>query len=189
MPEAALQHLAERLAAGSVPAAEGVQLAELALPVKINLRGDPADAAFRRGVQSVLGLEPPAQANTFTRCGEVRCMWLGPDEWLIVAAAGKAEELAGRLCTALAGQHVSVVQVSSAYAALQLTGKRAREVLATACPLDLPPRAFRPGHCAHSHFAPPRALVALESDAPLFHLPVRRPFAAYLSDRLLVAIR
>ena len=189
MPESALQHLVERFAAGSIAGPQGVELAEIALPVKINLRGDPSDAAFRQGVHTALGLEPPVEANTFTRNGEVRCLWLGPDEWLIVAAAGTAEDLAARLCAALAGQHVSVVDVSAAYAALQLAGPRAREVLAKACPLDLHPRTFRHGHCAQSTFARTQAIVALEDDAPVFHLFVRRSLAAYLAEWLLDAMR
>ena len=189
MPDSVLQHLAERLAAGSIAGAEGVQLSELALPAMINLRGDPTEAAFRRGVQSALGLEPGIQANTFTRNATMRCLWLGPDEWLIVAAAGTAEDLAARLCAALAGQHVSVVDISAAYASLQLAGQRAREVLAKACPLDLHPRTFRSGHCAQSNFARTQAIVALEDDAPVFHLYVRRSLAAYLAEWLLDAMR
>ena len=186
-PESALAHLAERLAAGSVPGAEGVELAEIALPVKVNLRGDPGDAAFRRAVASALGLEPPVAANTSTRAGPTRCFWLGPDEWFVVAARS-GEDLAARLRAALAGQHVSVVDVGAAYVALQLTGPRAREVLAKACPLDLHPRAFHLGYCAQSNFARTQALVALEDEAPVFHLFVRRSFAGYLADWLLDAM-
>lgn len=188
MPEGAFQHLAERLASGSVPGTDGVQLSEIALPAQINLRGDAGEAAFRRGVQSDFGLELAIQANTFTRNGALRCLWLGPDEWLIVDPKGSAEDLVGRLHGALAGQHVSVIDVTAAHAVLRLTGKHAREVLAKACPLDLHPRAFRPGQCAQSNFARTQAIIALDDDAPLFHLFVRRSFAEYLAQWLLDAM-
>ncbi len=187
MPERALQHLAERLAAGSVPGAEGVQLAEIALPVKVNLRGDAGDAAFRRAVESVVGLGPPVAANTFVRAGETRCFWLGPDEWLIVAPES-AGDLARRLRAALTDQHASVVDLGAANVTLRLTGARSREVLAKACPLDFHPRAFRPGRCAQSNFARTQALVALEDETPVFDLFVRRSFATYLADWLLDAM-
>ena len=188
MPESALQHLAERLASGSIAGAEGVQLAEIALPAQINLRGDAGDAAFGDGVRSALDVELAVQANTFTRNGALRCLWLGPDEWLIVGPSGSAEDLVGRLHAALAGQHVSVIDVTAAHALLRLTGERAREVLAKACPLDLHPRAFRPGQCAQSNFARTQAIIALEDDAPVFHLFVRRSFAVYLAQWLLDAM-
>jgi sarcosine oxidase subunit gamma len=189
VPEAALQHLAERLTAGSVAGPTGVELAEAAFAVKLNLRGNVGDEAFRRGVQSALGLEPAVQANTFTRKEEVRCLWLGPDEWLIVATPASAGDLAGRLRAALAGQHVSVVDVAAAYTVLRMAGERSREVLSKACSLDLHPRSFRPGDCAQSNFARTQAIVALEDETPVFHLFVRRSLAQYLAEWLLDAMR
>ena len=55
--------------------------------------------------------------------------------------------------------------------------------------LDLHPRSFRPGDCAQSNFARTQAIVALEDEAPLFHLFVRRSLAPYLAEWLLDAMR
>jgi sarcosine oxidase, subunit gamma len=183
MAESPLQRMADALAAHS---SGSVELCELPLLVKVNLRGDAADVRFRDGVRSVLAVEPPAVSNTFTASGESRCLWLGPDEWLATSAA---EDIAQRLVAALGGQHASVVDVSASYAALQLSGPRARDVLAKACTLDLHPRAFRAGRCAQTNFARTQGMLALEDDRPVFRLFVRRSLAGYLAEWLLDAMR
>ncbi|HXV08570.1 MAG TPA: sarcosine oxidase subunit gamma family protein [Burkholderiales bacterium] len=187
MPESALGRRADRLVAGSVPGA--VTLAEIPFLAKIGLRGDPADARFRDAARSALELDLALQPNTFTRRDALRCLWLGPDEWLVVGPAGAVVELSGRLEAALQGRHAAIVDLSAAHAAFELRGERAREVLAKACSLDLHPRAFRPGQCAQSNFARTQAVLALEDDAPAFRLFVRRSFALYLADWLLDAMR
>jgi sarcosine oxidase, subunit gamma len=185
MVESALQPVADALAAGS---SHSVELRELPLLAKINLRGDAADARFRDGVRRVIGVDPPAASNTFTRSGEFRCLWLGPDEWLAVGPAGTAQDLAQRLASALAGQHAAVVDVSASYATLQLSGARAREVLAKACTLDLHQRAFRAGQCAQTNVARTQGILALEDEQPVFRLFVRRSLAGYLAEWLLDAM-
>jgi sarcosine oxidase subunit gamma len=182
-----LAYLTQQLAAGL--GSEGVRIAELAAEAYVNLRGDPVDGRLSQGVQTVLAVALPAQPNTFTAGGPHRCIWLGPDEWLLSGEASIGEELTNRVALALTGQPVSLIDVSAAYATLQLTGPRSREVLAKACSLDFHERAFRPGQCAQSNFARTQALVTLESDAPVFRLIVRRSFAPYLAEWLLDAMR
>ena len=102
MPESALGRWADRLAAGGVPGA--VALAEIPFLAKIGLRGDPREARFRDGVRGALELDLALDPNTFTRRDPLRCLWLGPDEWLVTGPAGTAAELGGRLGAALQGQ-------------------------------------------------------------------------------------
>ncbi len=181
-----LQHLARHLSEAS-SAENAVTLEEIRFPVAINLRGDGSDARFRAGVRNATGSEPPTVANTFTQNGANRCLWLGPDEWLVTNDTG--ERIEADLAAALAGQAACIVEVSAGYATLRLGGGRAREVLSTACPLDLHPRAFRVGQCAQSIFARTQVIVALEDERPLFRLLVRRSFAAYVAEWLLDAMR
>jgi sarcosine oxidase subunit gamma len=180
----ALAHMAARLAAGS-SGEQGVVLEEVALESILNLRGAPDDARFRDAVRAVIDAELPLEANTFSRAGALRVLWLGPDEWLI---AGGWPDAARRLTAAVAEFHASVTDLGAAYAVLELRGRRACEVLAKACPLDLHPRAFRPGQCAQSILARTQGIVMLEDDAPVFRLFVRRSFAGYLAEWLLDAM-
>jgi sarcosine oxidase, subunit gamma len=183
-----LQHMARQLAEGS-SGEDGVVLEEIRISAAINLRGDCGDARFRQGVIEATRIEPPALPNTFTHGSACRCLWLGPDEWLLLSDAADPDRLEAALSATLAGQAVSVIDVGAGYAALGLSGPRAREVLAKACPLDFHPRAFRVGQCAQSVFARSHAIVALEDERPLFRLLVKRSFAAYLAEWLLDAMR
>ena len=81
----------------------------------------------------------------------------------------------------------SVVELGSGQTTIEISGPRAREVIAKGCPLDLHPRKFEPGRCAQSRLA--RSLVTLvQVDAtPTFELIVRRSFADYLWQWLLDA--
>jgi sarcosine oxidase subunit gamma len=184
-----LEHLAGELAEASVPGPDGVQIRELPLRVQIDLRGDLGDPRFCDGVREALGVAPALAPNTFTRASGVQCLWLGPDEWLIVAEPGPDAQPLARLEAALQDQRVSVVDVSASRTILELTGKRAREVLAKACPLDFHPRAFRAGQCAQSNLARTQGLIALEDDAPVFRVFVRSSYAVYLAQWLLDAMR
>ena len=68
----------------------------------LNLRGNPADTAFLAAVEQTLGVQPPVTACTTVAQGELRLVWSGPDEWLLVAPHGQETALAARLCAALA---------------------------------------------------------------------------------------
>jgi sarcosine oxidase subunit gamma len=184
-----LHHLVRELAAGSVPGAEGVQIAEVPLLAQVSLRGDPDDPRLPGAVRSALDLELAVLPNTFTRLGSMRCYWLGPDEWLVVAEPGLQTDLAHRLGARLHGQHASALDVSASRTTIELRGRRSREVLAKACSLDLHPRVFGPGRCAQTNVARTQALLALEDELPVFRLFVRSSFAVYLAQWLLDDVR
>jgi sarcosine oxidase subunit gamma len=184
-----LEHMTGELAAGSVPGPDGVTLTEVRFARLINLRGDAGDPRFRQATGGVLGFDLPLQPNRFLRRGQRSCLWLGPDERLVVDEADAGADPSDRFGIALAGLHASIMDLSAAYAALDLAGVKAPEVLAKGCPLDLHPREFRPGHCAQSNLARTQAIVALEDEAPSFRVYVRRSLAEYLAQWLLDAMR
>ena len=175
-------HLAAR-AVATPPDDAGVTLAEPARRGLVGLRG-PADAGFRDAAQRILGLALPTEPNSTAASAGVTAFWLGPDEWLIAAAAARAAGLAAGLREALAGRHHAVLDLSSARATIAVAGAHARDVLAKGCPLDLHPRAFTPGACAQSHYAKAAVLLYQADDTPSYELTTSRSFAEYLWLRL-----
>jgi len=163
--------------------ADPTVLRELPPPLLLNLRGDAGADAFRSAVADVLGVAPPAEPSTVAASGNIDVLWLGPDEWLVVAPA-EDSGLADRLDAALAGLHHSVIDVSQGRVALELEGADARVVLAQAASLDLRPRAFGPGRSAQTPLA--RIPVILQArDAPArLRIFVRASFAPYLTEWL-----
>lgn len=154
----------------------------------LNLRLNPHLGQALAAAEQVLGQPAPPAANTFT-AGEHEVYWLGPDEWLIVTGAERASGLGGELAEALAGFHAAVNDVSGGAVKLLVSGALARTVLAKGCPLDLHPRAFAPGQCAHTGLGRAAVLLAAAGDPSTFAIVVRRSFSDYVLRWLANAAR
>ena len=144
----------------------------------LNLRGSPADKAFRKAAESTLGMALPVEPNTFSD-GDRRIYWLGPDEWLVVLPESAAT-LANDLSAALSGMHAAVNDVSGGYIAIQLAGSQSRDLFAKGCTLDFHPDVFGIGMCAQSGLGKAAVLFGMLDDEPTFEVIVRRSFAEYL---------
>ena len=134
-------------------------LTEQPLSGKLNLRGNPRDAAFLGAVEQTL-VALPAQANTVTRRQSIMASWLGPDEWLITTPLDQVANHAAQLRSALA------------------------QILATATPLDLRAHAFAPGQCAQTRLGHAGILLWAIDDTPTYDIQIRWSFAQYLFDLL-----
>src|SRR5215510_14452950 len=80
--------------------------------MQINIRGVSGESAFVDAVKTASGLDIPEKANRFTVSGDHACLWLGPNEWLIVGPGDRTSAFAAELRNALVGQHAAVVDVS-----------------------------------------------------------------------------
>lgn len=182
----ALDHLGLAARAHGDKGAAGVLLAERRFLAKLNLRGDANDRGFMGGVASVLdGFEPRIIANAAVRTAKFDLLWLGPDEWLVVAQDGAEADLESHLGAAVAPHGGTVTDVSESRATIVVSGPNARDVLAKGCPLDLHPRAFAAGTCAQSLVAKVGVIVhrtdsGAAGEPARFELHVLRSFADYL---------
>ncbi len=167
-------------AAGERAVDPGAQLTICGDLGHINLRGDPDNTKFVSAVEQLLGQSLPVAPNTVS-VGTHRAFWLGPDEWLVVTAAGQATTTTERLHEATSEFHAAVNNISGGQIAMRLQGSAARAVLAKGCTLDLHPSVFPVGACAQSGLAKAGVLLGLLDDAPTFMIVVRRSFSDYLS--------
>jgi sarcosine oxidase subunit gamma len=159
----------------------GVVISERPFLGHLNLRGDPSDGAFVSGVERALGLALPVEPNTVSYGDGKQALWLGPDEWLIVTPKDEQSAVAVALVEALSGVFSSVTDITGGQTLITLSGKRARDVLAKGCSLDLHPRAFGEGQCAQTLVAGVGVTLLWASPEPSFDLIVRRSFAEYLA--------
>jgi len=137
-------------------------------------------AAVRATAAQALALQLPANACRAMPDGERAALWLGPDEWLLIAREGSAASLAAALSDALAALPHSLVDVSHRQIALALDGPQAATLLAAGCPLDLDPRAFPVNMCTRTVLG--KAEVVLwRTGTQRFRVEVWRSFAAYVS--------
>ena len=157
----------------------GVVISERPFLGHLNLRGDPAAAAFTSAAGAVLGLALPTEPNTTAEAGGLLALWLGPDEWLVVTPPDAQAALRQSLEAALDGMHVSITDGTGGQTVITLGGPNARDVLAKGCPLDLHPAVFRPGDCAQTLLAKANVTLRCVDDTPSYELIVRRSFTDY----------
>ncbi|WP_247422175.1 sarcosine oxidase subunit gamma [Ralstonia pseudosolanacearum] len=170
---------AELLRTWQARAPEAFMLRERPFLDIVNVRGELTDPAFLTAFERVIGCRPPAAPNTVARSAEYDVLWLGPDEWLVRSRGPvRAGVLEAKLAQAVQGSYAAAVDVGSGYTVVEISGKRARDVLTRGCPLDLHPRAFKPGQCAQSHyFKASIVLIPIGNDT--YEIVVRRSFADY----------
>lgn len=181
-----LGHLADVMSAASD--ARLAELRELPYLAQIDLRLDPASAAASAAAAALRIDTLPTEPNTVVSgSGDLHVLWLGPDEWLIVALPDSETELCETLEVA-ASDRDSVVDISANRTTIELTGPAARDVLACVCPLDLHPRVFGPGQCAQTLLAKAQVIIHQVDERPTYRLLVRHSFAEYATDWLLDAI-
>ncbi|MCU1500519.1 MAG: sarcosine oxidase subunit gamma [Acidimicrobiales bacterium] len=146
-----------------------------------------ADEPGRTAIGERLGIALPPTPNTWT-IGEPSALWLGPDEWLIVGRPGVQDTLEPGIADALTSTVGAVVDVTDQRTVLELSGPRARDVLAGACAIDLHPRMFGPGDCVQTLLAQTGVILAQRLATPTFWIFVRRSFADHLALWLLDAM-
>ena len=148
------------------------------------LRGEAGQLAPLAGA---FGVAPPAAPLTSAQANGRSALWLGPDEWLLIAEA-QAEGIEGTIEAALDGVFHSLVDISHRQGAVSLEGPRAREALNFGVALDLDLAAFPIGMAAKTLFV--KAEITLwRQGEQLWRLEFARSFARYLRDLLLEASR
>jgi sarcosine oxidase subunit alpha len=165
------------LAGAELPTA----IRELALDHHSDVRADPSDGSLMARLEAAAGVPFPLTANTFTTNpdGSRSAVWLGPDEWLVIATDRSIEQDL-RAATADHG----VVDVSGARTSIEITGANARGTLEHGCSIDLDRRAFGTGSAAQTIVGRCGVLLLCVSDAPTYRLLVRPSFARSLATWL-----
>lgn len=102
------------------------------------LRCDPREAPL---AGAAFGIALPLARGQTVEAGPRAALWLGPDEWLLLAEPG-ADLAAVPNLAAIAH---SLVDLSDAQVALVLHGPGAARLLSAGCPLDLHGAAFPAG--------------------------------------------
>jgi sarcosine oxidase subunit gamma len=145
-------------------------------------------AAARDAAGRAFGVELPGQACRAHAEQDRAALWLGPDEWLLLAQAGEERTILAALEGALAGLPHSLVDVTHRQVALSVGGPAARDLLASGCALDLDPEAYPVGMCTRTLLAKAEVVLWRRS-AEEYHLEVGRSFSGYVLGWLREALR
>jgi sarcosine oxidase subunit gamma len=157
--------------------------------------GPPAARFILRGGEAVrvacgmvFGAEPPSELGPASESGGRAALWLGPDEWLLIADSADAAAIGDVLESVLEGTAHSLVDVSHRQIGLIASGPAAARVLNAGCPLDLDLKAFPVGFATRTVFAKGEIVLWRRAETT-FHVEVWRSFAPYLAASLAEAAR
>lgn len=165
-------------------------LAELSLPSKsgVAVVTDPGAATrfVYRGAAGAFpmsfGVALPTAPMRAQVAGSRAALWLGPDEWLLLAP--DAEATPGiSLAAELAGQPASLVDVGHRQIGLVVAGPRAADLINSGCPLDLDLAAFPVGMCTRTILAKVELVLWRTAD-DTFRIEVARSLAPYVIELL-----
>jgi len=142
----------------------------------------------RPACSAAFGAELPAKLGQAGEGVDRAAMWLGPDEWLLIAEGVDPEMFPAEIAEALKGSPYSLVDVSHRQLGLVVSGTGAARALSAGCPLDLHLSAFPVGMATRTIFD--KAEIVLWRRGEMgFHVEVWRSFAPYLVAALIEASR
>lgn len=131
----------------------GVVFRELRDLVLFQLCGDTHDPTFVDAVWKSVGIRLQDMPNRAVQGNEVRILWLGPGQWLIVAPRRAGDVLLDDMRRQMAQTSATLTDVSHSRVVVRIAGRSCRRLLAKGCPLDLHEDEFRADDCAVSTLA------------------------------------
>ena len=190
MTQSPLIEILQPISAPGVSGEIGFQMREIPFKTHLNLRGDPKDPKFLICASSLLGVDLPLAPNGVVESSGWQVCWLGPDEWLLIGLAD--QDVLVEFQNQFSQFHSAVVDLSGGQTIIRVGGHAWRDVLASACPLDLHPSVFKPRQCAQTVFAHTNVLLISVSDedndeVKALDIVVRRSFADHVGRWLIDA--
>jgi sarcosine oxidase, subunit gamma len=176
------------LAHRSTADALSIAMREISSRGMIDLRGITTDRKFMSAAKSVLGFDLPKAPRTSAGFGDIKALWLSPDQWLILCNGDKTAELHAELVKELGSTHSLAVNVSDMRAVIRLEGEGVRETVMKGSTLDLTDGSYTPGTVRRLRFAEIAALLHVVEDT-VIDLYVFRSYADYTWEFLLKAAR
>ena len=154
----------------------GASLAILPAESRFSFRGN---AAAARAAGDAFGVRLPETPCRAAARDERAALWLGPDEWLLLAPASEGPDIAASIARALGETPHALVDVGHRDATIGIEGPKAPAVLNAGVPLDLDLAVFPIGMCTRTVFAK-AGVVLWRRGAARFRLDVARSFAPYV---------
>lgn len=158
----------------------GVVLTERRPLLMLNLRGG-RDPTFYASARTALGCDLPVTPNASSGGADGDALWLGPDEWLLVAGPGSRWSEKMRIAGG------TLTDVSHGRSVFRVSGARVRDALSKGCMLDLHPQRFPPRMCAQTGIARINVVVHRPGPADDFDLYAPGSYAGTFRDWLAAA--
>ena len=139
--------------------------------------------AARAACSAAFGPDLPDSLGSARELGGRAALWLGPDEWLLIAEHEAAETIAMAIEGELADIPHSLVDVSFRQVGLSVSGANAARALSAGCPLDLRLKTFPVGAATRTMFDKAE-IVLWRRQETAFQVEVARSFSPWLAAAL-----
>mgnify|MGYP000849083862 FL=1 len=162
-----------------------IKIQELPFINKINLRFDPKNKNYMSLCAKLLGIILPTKPNTYSKNENIKSLWLGPDEWLIVNES--KNDLFSKLTNKLKEEDTSVTDVSENRTVIRLTGEKIFILLSKFLTLDLENNLFNQSCCAQTLFVKVPSLLIRnnnENEIPEIDIFINRSHSNYIYNLL-----
>jgi sarcosine oxidase, subunit gamma len=167
---------------GRIHAQDGFLLEPAPACERLSLRATEENPA---ALGRALAIKLPVKPGSSTVKGEQTALWLGPDEWLVLAPEGAnlAQEL-----NKMEGALFSAVDISHRNTAMIASGPRTAGILNCGCPLDLSLKGFPKGTCTRTILAKSEIILYREENER-FRVECWRSYSDYVWHFLLDAAK
>jgi len=160
----------------------GITLSPVENCERISLRAEDKAIA---GLGKAIGISLPRKPGTTASKGNVSALWIGPDEWFVLAPDGTGlEEKLNKVKSGL----YSVVSVNHRNTAIKVSGANAENTLNSGCPRDLSAAAFPVGACSRTLMGKAE-IILWKTGENEFHVECWRSFSDYVWKFLVDAAR
>ena len=146
------------------------------------------DEGARKSCSIAFRIELPQKLGLAGEGSDRAALWLGPDEWLLLADGTGGEPTSMTIGVAIGDIPHSLVDVSHRQVGIVVEGAGAARALSAGCPLDLRQREFPVGFATRTLFEKTE-IVLWRRRAESFHIEVWRSFAPHLAAVLAEAAR
>ncbi len=158
----------------------GTTLAALPPVARFSFRGNPTAA---RAAGDAFGVPLPETPCRAASRGDRAALWLGPDEWTLLAPPNEGPAIAATIARALVDKPHALVDIAHRDIGIFVAGPDSAIIINAGCPLDLDLSSFPIDQCTRTVFAK-AGIVLWREDTTRFRLEVARSFATYLWQML-----
>ena len=144
---------------------------------KIALFGE--DDLFFEKISNKLNISLPTTPNTTANNEKITALWLSKKEWLIVNPSIDTEEVRS-LQNHISDIHALALDVSDRWTAINVSGKKAIDVLSKGTTIDLDNSVFGSGACAQTTLWTVNVIIYQIDEKPTFDIFVDSTMAKFL---------
>tara|TARA_B100000953_G_C17879252_1_gene377445 strand:- start:127 stop:735 length:609 start_codon:yes stop_codon:yes gene_type:complete len=145
---------------------------------KIALFGE--DDLFFEKISNKLNISLPTTPNTTANNEKITALWLSKKEWLLVVNPSIDTEEVRSLQNHISDIHALALDVSDRWTAINVSGKKAIDVLSKGTTIDLDNSVFGSGSCAQTTLWTVNVIIYQIDEKPTFDIFVDSTMAKFL---------